>query len=142
MQDIQGPKIRTGKSSDNTILEKSKNVDLTNTAIESNKETVFIDYDHLLRDVNVEDRVFIDDGQIVLKIVKKKKDKLTALVLIGGELRDNQGVAFPDSNHADELFFTGTATEVIGVVSVDGEDIGTGSPDKYLLPHSTSRVFS
>ena len=27
MQDIQGPKIRTGKSSDNTILEKSKNVD-------------------------------------------------------------------------------------------------------------------
>ena len=68
MQDIQGPKIRTGKSSDNTILEKSKNVDLTNTAIESNKETVFIDYDHLLRDVNVEDRVFIDDGQIVLKL--------------------------------------------------------------------------
>ena len=98
MQDIQGPKIRTGKSSDNTILEKSKNVDLTNTAIESNKETVFIDYDHLLRDVNVDDRVFIDDGQIVLKIVEKKKDKLTALILIGGELRDNQGVAFPDSN--------------------------------------------
>ena len=98
MQDIQGPKIRTGKSSDNTILEKSKNVDLTNTAIESNKEIVFIDYDHLLRDINVDDRVFIDDGQIVLKIVKKKKDKLTALILIGGELRDNQGVAFPDSN--------------------------------------------
>ena len=98
MQDIQGPKIRTGKSSDNTILEKSKNVDLTNTATESNKEIVFIDYDHLLRDINVDDRVFIDDGQIVLKIVKKKKDKLTALILIGGELRDNQGVAFPDSN--------------------------------------------
>ena len=97
MQDIQGPKIRTGKSSDNTILEKSKNVDLTNTATESNKEIVFIDYDHLLRDINVDDRVFIDDGQIVLKIVKKKKDKLTALILIGGELRDNQGVAFPDS---------------------------------------------
>ena len=26
------------------------------------------------------------------------------------------------------MFFTGTATEVIGVVSVDGKDIGTGSP--------------
>ena len=98
MQDIQGPKIRTGKSSDNTILEKSKNIDLTNKSIESNKEIVFIDYENLLRDVNVDDRVFIDDGQIVLKIVKKKKDKLTALILIGGELRDNQGVAFPDSN--------------------------------------------
>ena len=73
MQDIQGPKIRTGKSSDNTILEKSKNVDLTSTPTDSNEELVFIDYDHLLRDVNVDDRIFIDDGQIVLKIVKKKK---------------------------------------------------------------------
>ena len=27
-----------------------------------------------------------------------------------------------------DRFFTGTATEVIGVVSVDGEDIGAGSP--------------
>ena len=98
MQDIQGPKIRTGKSSDNTILEKSKNVQLTNTPSESNQNLVFIDYEHLLRDVNVDDRVFIDDGQIVLKIVNKEKDKLTALILIGGELRDNQGVAFPDSN--------------------------------------------
>ena len=33
-----------------------------------------------------------------------------------------------DLLNADELFFTGTATEVIGVVSVDGKDIGTGSP--------------
>jgi branched-chain amino acid aminotransferase len=29
---------------------------------------------------------------------------------------------------ADELFFTGTATEVIGVVSVDDVAIGNGSP--------------
>ena len=29
---------------------------------------------------------------------------------------------------ADELFFTGTATEVVGVVSVDNNDIGDGKP--------------
>ena len=98
MQDIQGPKIRTGKSSENTVLEKSKNVGLTNISSESNSELVFIDYEHLFRDVNVDDRVFIDDGQIVLKIVKKENDRLDALILIGGELRHNQGVAFPDSN--------------------------------------------
>ena len=98
MQDIQGPKIRTGKSSENTVLEKSKNVALTNISSESNSELVFIDYEHLFRDVNVDDRVFIDDGQIVLKVVKKENDRLDALILIGGELRDNQGVAFPDSN--------------------------------------------
>ena len=98
MQDIQGPKIRTGISSENTFLEKSKNVTLTNIETESNNDIVFINYENLLRDVNVDDRVFIDDGQIVLKVVEKENDKLEALVLIGGELRDNQGVAFPDSN--------------------------------------------
>ena len=98
MQDIQGPKIRTGISSKNTFLEKSKNVTLTNIETESNNDIVFINYENLLRDVNVDDRVFIDDGQIVLKVVEKENDKLEALILIGGELRDNQGVAFPDSN--------------------------------------------
>ena len=98
MQDIQGPKIRTGISSENTFLEKSKNVTLTNIETESNNDIVFINYENLLRDVNVDDRVFIDDGQIVLKVVEKENDKLEALILIGGELRDNQGVAFPDSN--------------------------------------------
>ena len=82
MQDIQGPKIRTGKSSENTVLEKSKKVTLTNMETESNNNIVFINYEHLLRDVNVEDRVFIDDGQIVLKVAKKEKDKLEALILI------------------------------------------------------------
>jgi branched-chain amino acid aminotransferase len=28
---------------------------------------------------------------------------------------------------ADEIFFTGTATEVIGIVSIDNNDIGKGS---------------
>ena len=98
MQDIQGPKIRTGISSENTFLEKSKKVKLTNIETESNNEIVFINYEHLLRDINVEDRVFIDDGQIVLKVIEKENDKLEALILIGGELRDNQGVAFPDSD--------------------------------------------
>ena len=29
---------------------------------------------------------------------------------------------------ADELFFTGTATEVVAVVSIDKKEINTGSP--------------
>ena len=67
MQDIQGPKIRTGYSSENTFLEKSKKIKLTNIETESNNDIVFINYENLLRDINVDDRVFIDDGQIVLK---------------------------------------------------------------------------
>mgnify|MGYP006055561453 FL=1 len=97
MQDIQGPKIRTGQVNKNTILQKSQEINLTNKEVESTDEIIFINYKNLYKDISVNDRVFIDDGQIILKITEKQKNKLKALILIGGELRDNQGVAFPDS---------------------------------------------
>ena len=97
MQDIQGPKIRTGQVNKNTILQKSQEINLTNKEVESSDEIIFINYKNLYKDISVNDRVFIDDGQIILKITEKQKNKLKALILIGGELRDNQGVAFPDS---------------------------------------------
>ena len=97
MQDIQGPKIRTGQVNTNTVLQKSQEINLTNKEVESSDEIIFIKYKNLYEDISVNDRVFIDDGQIILKITEKQKNKLKALILIGGELRDNQGVAFPDS---------------------------------------------
>ena len=97
MQDIQGPKIRTGQVIENTVLQKSQEINLTNKEVESSDEVIFINYKNLYEDINVNDRVFIDDGQMILKISEKQKNKLKALILIGGELRDNQGVAFPDS---------------------------------------------
>ena len=97
MQDIQGPKIRTGQVNKNTVLQKSQEINLTNKEVESSNEVIFINYKNLYEDINVNDRVFIDDGQMILKISEKQKNKLKALILIGGELRDNQGVAFPDS---------------------------------------------
>ena len=51
------------------------------------------------------------------------------------EIANNLGLETEETNinaeqlkDADELFFTGTATEVVGVVSVDGEDITGGKP--------------
>ena len=98
MQDIQGPKIRTGIAKENTVLKKSKQINITNKECKSDETTVFINYEDLIQDINIGDRIFIDDGQVVLKVVEKNKNTMEALILIGGELRDNQGVAFPDSN--------------------------------------------
>ena len=36
-----------------------------------------------------------------------------------------------DLKNSDELFFTGTATEVVGVVSIDGDNIADGLPGKF-----------
>ena len=97
MQDIQGPKIRTGISESKTDLIAGNVVDLTNVEKTSTDKSIYINYKNLFKDIKEGERVFIDDGQVVMRVTEINEKKMTANIEIGGELRDNQGVAFPDS---------------------------------------------
>ncbi len=98
MQDIQGPKIRTGELEQAIYLERNKEIHLSNEIKSKDKEMVLINYENLFKDIHEGERVLIDDGKIVLRISKKTKTKFTSIIEVGGELRSNQGVAFPDSS--------------------------------------------
>ena len=98
MQDIQGPKIRTGELEQPIYLERNKEIQLSNEIKSKDKEMVLINYENLFKDIYEGERVLIDDGKIVLRISKKTKTKFTSIIEVGGELRSNQGVAFPDSS--------------------------------------------
>ena len=97
MQDIQGPKIRTGETKDSTQLEKDNQIKITNKELISNENEIYISYKDLFKDINTGERIFIDDGQVVIRITKKTRSSMIGNIEIGGELRSNQGVAFPDS---------------------------------------------
>ena len=97
MQDIQGPKIRTGTLDKSINLNVNSDIDIFNDESKQNEESVVINYENLLRDINEGERILIDDGKLGLRVLKKEKNKLKATVEIGGELRSHQGVAFPDS---------------------------------------------
>ena len=97
MQDIQGPKIRTGETKDSTQLREDKQIKITNKELISNENEIYINYKDLFKDINTGERILIDDGQIVIRIIKKTSSSMIANIEIGGELRSNQGVAFPDS---------------------------------------------
>ena len=97
MQDIQGPKIRTGISQEGTFLEAGQVIELTSKENNSTDKSIFINYENLLTDIKPGERIFIDDGQVVMRVIELIGKKMTANIEIGGELRDNQGVAFPDS---------------------------------------------
>jgi pyruvate kinase len=97
MQDIQGPKIRTGISQKGTFLNAGQVVELTSKESKSTDKSIFINYENLLTDIKPGERIFIDDGQVVMRVIELTDKNMTANIEIGGELRDNQGVAFPDS---------------------------------------------
>jgi len=97
MQDIQGPKIRTGISQKDTFLNAGQVVELTSKESKSTDKSIFINYENLLTDIKPGERNFIDDGQVVMRVIELTGKNMAANIEIGGELRDNQGVAFPDS---------------------------------------------
>ena len=97
MQDIQGPKIRTGEAKESTQFKQSHEIKITNKETISDDNVIYINYKDLFKDLNFGERIFIDDGQIVIRIIKKTKSSMLGQIEIGGELRSNQGVAFPDS---------------------------------------------
>jgi len=97
MQDIQGPKIRTGISQKDTFLNAGQVVELTSKESKSTDKSIFINYENLLTDIKPGERIFIDDGQVVMRVIELTGKNMAANIEIGGELRDNQGVAFPDS---------------------------------------------
>lgn len=97
MQDIQGPKIRTGISQKGTFLDAGQVVELTSKESVSTDKSIFINYENLLTDIKPGERIFIDDGQVVMRVIELTGKNMAANIEIGGELRDNQGVAFPDS---------------------------------------------
>lgn len=100
LQDIQGPKLRTGSFPLGlTTLETNSLVRLYPGRHHSTEpDLVYIDYLHLLEDVEPGEEVLLADGLIRMIVIKKETDHLVGRVLMGGELKDGKGVAFPSTN--------------------------------------------
>jgi pyruvate kinase len=99
MIDLPGPKIRTGKVSKNAIfLNKYERVALTNKGGLSDEKRIFIDYPLLGKDIKSGSLVYIDDGKIKLKVLRKiSENELISEVLSGGILEPEKGINFPNA---------------------------------------------
>ena len=97
LQDIQGPKIRTCLSEDNLQLKQNSDIDIYFTKGISNEKSIFIDNQNLIKDIKEGERLLFADGNIVVRINNLSKEEINGTIEVGGELRSNQGVAFPDT---------------------------------------------
>ncbi|MFP5333131.1 MAG: pyruvate kinase [Acidimicrobiia bacterium] len=100
LQDIQGPKLRVGSFPDGRVsLVSGSQVRLQPGRHRSDDPSlVFVDYDHLLEDLQPGERVLLADGLIHLVVDQRHDDHLVARVVQGGVLGDSKGVAFPDTD--------------------------------------------
>ncbi len=98
LQDLQGIKIRITEVDKGAIkLKRGQRIRIRQGEGISTEREIFISYPALLRDVKAGQRILIDDGLIVLRVVKKGRDFIETAVKEGGLLRSKKGVNLPES---------------------------------------------
>ncbi len=97
LQDLQGPKIRTGslRGGAPVELEPGKRFTITTRAYEGDAERVCTTYEPLPHDVRAGDRILISDGLIELRVLRCTNDEVETEVVFGGQLREKQGINLP-----------------------------------------------
>ena len=97
MQDLSGPKIRTGPlASDQPIaLVEGKELELRAGDAPTTDGAIYTPYAELIRSARPGDRLLLDDGRIELRIVERRPDALRATVVNGGPLGGHKGINAP-----------------------------------------------
>jgi pyruvate kinase len=97
LQDLQGPKIRTGKLKGGSITIKRGEQYTLVYGVEQLENEIPIDYRELAGDTQVGAHILLDDGLLGMKVTAIKGSEVTCEVVHGGILKSRKGVNFPDS---------------------------------------------
>ena len=98
--DLQGPKIRIGQVEEGVELKKGDVLSFTTNDPDyvGGKRKVSINYSSFPSDVSKNEKILINDGKLILKVIKtNKKDFVEAKVIQGGSLDSNKGVNLPNT---------------------------------------------
>ena len=98
LQDLCGPKIRAGKFATPRPEFITDSVAWLEEAREEPPQApdvIPVQYEGLAHDLQPGDRILIDDGQVTLGVTAIEGDRVKAIVVAGGVLRDRVGVSLP-----------------------------------------------
>ena len=98
--DLQGPKIRLGLVKSGVFVKKNDIIEITTKEIgEGDEKRVSINYLDFPKDVNANEKILVNDGKLIFKVlITNKKDLVQAKVLQGGLLESRKGVNLPNTN--------------------------------------------
>ena len=98
VQDLGGPKIRTGKVSEPIPLVEGASLAIERGDFVGGQGRVSCSFDALFDSVANGDRLLIDDGRIELEVTSVTADRLETRVINGGHLQSSKGINLPMSS--------------------------------------------
>ena len=117
LQDLQGPKIRTGSLQDHkpVVLKSGSTVTITPRDIAGTAERISTTFQDLAREVIVGARILLRDGLIELRVRAIRGKDVVCDILNGGTLGEHQGINLP-----------GTALSIPALTEKDRKDLEFG----------------
>lgn len=94
--DTKGPEMRIGTFKDGSvILQTGQNFTFTARDVEGNDKEVSLKYKQLVDEVKPGNKIYANNGMIVLEVKKVTKKDILCEVLFGGKLSNNKGLNVP-----------------------------------------------
>ena len=91
--DLPGPKVRISHLKQNVSIEEGEEITIVRTP--KNEDDISVNYPEILDDLSIGETLFVDDGQIRLKISTRDKNFINCTALNSGVLKPNKGINFP-----------------------------------------------
>lgn len=124
LQDLCGPKIRTGLMRDGAIqLHVGEVLILQADPIEGTAERISTITPQILSDLRIGEPILLDDGLLELRVLKEGETEVHCEVIVGGTLKSSKGINLP-----------ATALSLPSVTDKDWRDLDWG------LDHSIDYV--
>jgi len=99
LQDLSGPKIRTGEMKDGPVeLIEGKKLTLTTQDILGTSDRVHVNFADLPESVIPGGKILLDDGKLELKVVAIEGSEVVTEIVQGGTLKAHKGVNLPGAD--------------------------------------------
>lgn len=97
MLDTKGPEYRI-KTFENkkVVLKDGDTFTFTVDDVVGNEERVSVSYKNLVKEINVGDRILVNNGLLIFEVKEIKKNDAICDVIVGGEMSDRKSMNFPN----------------------------------------------
>ncbi|XP_078155974.1 plastidial pyruvate kinase 3 [Carex rostrata] len=119
MLDTKGPEVRSGDLTEPIMLKEGQELNFTINRGLINENTIGVNYDDFVNDVEVGDTLLVDGGMMSLVVRAKTADTVKCEVIDGGELKSRR-----------HLNVRGKSATLPSITEKDWEDIKFGVENK------------